>query len=335
MRCASAVFLELTYFSAGHYNRFMSVSIVEQIQRLRKNIEAVFVGKPQVVETTLAGLLADGHILIEDLPGVGKTILAKALARSIDCPFSRIQFTPDLLPSDILGVSVYDAAAGGFSFKPGPIFANVVLADEINRATPRTQSSLLEAMNEGHVTLDGVTRPLPRPFLVIATQNPLEYEGTFPLPESQLDRFLMRIRIGYPTRDQERRILLDQKIAHPLDSLRAAIHGDDVLALQQLVREAKVEPPVMDYILEIIARTRQEEALELGASPRAALNLARAAQARAVIQGRDYTLPDDVKHMAETVLAHRLVARAGIGEGRNGNVAQALKHILNTVTVPL
>jgi MoxR-like ATPase len=313
----------------------MATSISEQIERLRRNIDAVFVGKAEVTETVLVGLLAEGHLLIEDLPGVGKTVLAKALARSIDCAFGRIQFTPDLLPSDILGVSVYNAAKGDFTFKPGPIFSNVVLADEINRATPRTQSSLLEAMNEGHVTVDGVTHPLPRPFLVIATQNPLEYEGTFPLPESQLDRFLMRVRIGYPNRDQERRILTEQKLGHPLDSLRPALTGADVTALQQRVREAKVEPPVMDYVLEIIARTRQDEALDLGASPRAALHLARAAQARALIQGRDYTLPDDVKHLAEPVLLHRLVAKTGVGDSRNGTVAQALRHILNSVAVPL
>ena len=313
----------------------METSISEQIERLRRNIDAVFVGKAEVTETVLVGLLAEGHLLIEDLPGVGKTVLAKALARSIDCAFGRIQFTPDLLPSDILGVSVYNAAKGDFTFKPGPIFSNVVLADEINRATPRTQSSLLEAMNEGHVTVDGITHPLPRPFLVIATQNPLEYEGTFPLPESQLDRFLMRVRIGYPNRDQERRILTDQKLGHPLDSLRPALTGADVTALQQRVREAKLAPPVMDYVLEIIARTRQDEALDLGASPRAALNLARAAQARALIQGRDYTLPDDVKHLAEPVLLHRLVAKAGVGDSRNGTVAQALRHILNSVAVPL
>ena len=313
----------------------METSISEQIERLRRNIDTVFVGKAEVTETVLVGLLAEGHLLIEDLPGVGKTVLAKALARSIDCAFGRIQFTPDLLPSDILGVSVYNAAKGDFTFKPGPIFSNVVLADEINRATPRTQSSLLEAMNEGHVTVDGITHPLPKPFLVIATQNPLEYEGTFPLPESQLDRFLMRVRIGYPNREQERRILTDQKLGHPLDSLRPALTGADVTALQQRVREAKIEPPVMDYVLEIIARTRQDEALDLGASPRDALNLARAAQARALIQGRDYTLPDDVKHLAEPVLLHRLVAKAGVGDSRNGTVAQALRHILNSVAVPL
>lgn len=309
--------------------------IAEKIDRLRKNVESVFVGKREVVETVLVGLLAEGHLLIEDLPGVGKTILAKALARSIDCSFSRIQFTPDLLPSDILGVTVYNTVKGEFAFKEGPIFSNVVLADEINRATPRTQSALLEAMNEGHVTVDGITHPLPRPFLVIATQNPLEYEGTFPLPESQLDRFLIRIRIGYPTREQERRILIEQKVAHPLESLTPALSGDDVIALQRQVRQTKVEPPVMDYILEIVDRTRHDEGLELGASPRAALNLARAAQARAVIQGRDYTLPDDVKHLAEPVLLHRLVGKAGVGGTRDGNVAQALRHILNTVAVPL
>jgi MoxR-like ATPase len=313
----------------------MTLAVAEQIDRLRKNINRVFVGKAEVTETVLIGLLAEGNLLIEDLPGVGKTVLAKALARSIDCNFSRIQFTPDLLPSDILGVSIYNAARGEFTFKPGPIFSNVVLADEINRATPRTQSSLLEAMNEGHVTVDGVTHPLAKPFLVIATQNPLEYEGTFPLPESQLDRFLMRIRIGYPNRDQERRILVEQKLVHPLESLKPTLTGADVVALQHRVREAKVEPPVMDYVLEIIARTRQDEGLELGASPRAALNLTRAAQARAVLQDRDYTLPDDVKRLAEPVLLHRLVAKTGIGDSRNGNVSQVLRHILNTVAVPL
>ena len=278
------------------------------INRLRHNIEGVFLGKPEAVQLVLVGLLAQGHVLIEDVPGVGKTVLARSLARSLNCSFRRIQFTPDLLPSDILGVSVYDQQSGEFVFKRGPIFANIVLADEINRTTPRTQSSLLEAMNDFQVSVDGRTYPLDPPFMVLATQNPYEYEGTYLLPESQLDRFLMRITIGYPDREAERRVLDTRRLADPLVSLEATLSASDVLALQASTREVTVADELADYVLAIAAETRRVESLLAGVSPRGSLSLYRAAQAKALTEGRDYVVPDDVKGLAVPVLAHRILS---------------------------
>ncbi|MEW6359757.1 MAG: MoxR family ATPase [Planctomycetota bacterium] len=311
------------------------MSAEEKISRLRDNIRKVFIGKQETVDAIIVGLLSNGHLLIEDIPGVGKTMLAKALALSIDVPFSRIQFTPDLLPSDILGVSVFSSAQDEFVFKKGPIFANVVLADEINRTTPRTQSSLLEAMNDMQVSMDGVTYDLPRPFLVLATQNPHEFEGTYPLPESQLDRFLMRIDIGYPTEEQEKQILHDQKLVHPMDSLKPVLSAGEVLELQKRVREVAMETRVSDYLVKMIHETRRCDGIEVGASPRASLNLYRAAQARALSEGRDYCMPDDIKALAVPILSHRLIGNARTAANRNGSIVEILREIVDSVRVPI
>jgi len=310
-------------------------SIHEKIHRLQGNIETVFIGKTEAVRLVLVGLFAGGHVLIEDVPGVGKTTLARALARSIRSSFRRIQFTPDLLPTDILGVPIYNAAEDRFIFKPGPIFANVVLADEINRTTPRTQSSLLEAMNEFQVSVDGATHPLPKPFLVLATQNPHEYEGTFPLPESQLDRFLLRIEIGYPVRADERRVLTSQRLANPLESLEPVLDGDEVVAIQTAVREVRVDDAITDYVLEIVSRTRQSQELEIGVSPRGGLALARAAQALALLEGRDYVLPDDAKRLAVPVLAHRVIRRAALATGGCRDEREVIRQIVDETSVPV
>ncbi|NOZ20690.1 MAG: MoxR family ATPase [Planctomycetes bacterium] len=311
------------------------MSAAEKIGRLRDNIQKVFIGRKETVNAAIVGLLSNGHLLIEDIPGVGKTMLAKALALSIDVPFSRIQFTPDLLPADILGVSVFSSTQDDFVFKKGPIFANVVLADEINRTTPRTQSSLLEAMNDLQVSMDGVTYDLPRPFLVLATQNPHEFEGTYPLPESQLDRFLMRIDIGYPTEEQEKRILHDQKLAHPIDSLKPVLSAEEVVELQKRVRDVSVEAQVSDYLVRMIQETRRCDAIEVGGSPRASLNLYRAAQARALSEGRDYCMPDDVKALVVPILSHRLIGNARTAANRNGSITEILLEIVDSVRVPI
>ena len=307
----------------------------ELLQRLRSNIEKVFIGKPDTVDMVLVGLFSNGHLLVEDVPGVGKTVLAQALAKSIDCDFQRIQFTPDLLPSDILGVSIYQADAGEFVFKPGPIFGNVILADEINRATPRTQSSLLEAMNAFQVTVDGVTRPLNQPFMVVATQNPFEYEGTYPLPESQLDRFLMRIEVGYPALEAERQILASQKLVHPLAEIQAVASRDEVLEMQQQVREVAMDESLVDYLLTITRETRSTEGLDVPASPRASLFLYRAAQALAFLRGRTYCVPDDIKQLAVPVLAHRLVTRRHTGSDRFLACREIVDAILSATPVPM
>lgn len=306
-----------------------------QIQRLQENIETVFLGKPEAVQHVLVALLAGGHILIEDIPGVGKTTLARALARSINCSFRRIQFTPDLLPSDIVGVPIYNAGEDRFVFKRGPVFTNVVLADEINRTTPRTQSSLLEAMNDFQVSADGATYPLPQPFIVLATQNPHEYEGTFPLPESQLDRFLMRIRIGYPGRDDERRVITSQKLDHPLDALEPVLSGDDVVELQAAARHVRASDAITDYVLNLVERSRETDKLEIGVSPRGGLFLSRAAQARALIEGRDYCLPDDVKQLAEAVLAHRVIRRAALAAAGGQDEREIVNEIVEQTPVPV
>jgi MoxR-like ATPase len=293
-------------------------------------------GKPEVLRLSLACLLARGHLLIEDVPGVGKTTLAQALARSVDSNFHRLQFTSDMLPSDVLGVTIYNAHAEDFEFKPGPVFTHFLLADEINRATPKTQSALLEAMNEGQVTIDGRSWPLAQPFMVIATQNPVEHHGTYPLPESQLDRFLMRIRIGYPDQAAEREIL--RHSAEPgLDKMRAVISSEDLLHLQEAVGHVTVDEALVDYMLAIVKRTREHEALAMGVSPRGAQALFRASQALAAVEGRDYATPDDVKRMVVPVFAHRVLlsTRAAAGQRWARAAEKILEEILTLVDVPL
>ena len=293
---------------------------VEKIHAIEQNIARVFLGKPEAIRLMVVGLLGGGHILIEDVPGVGKTVLAKALARSLDCSFQRIQFTADLLPSDILGVSIYEADKASFVFNPGPIFAHIVLADEINRGTPRTQGSLLEAMNELRVTVDRVTHELPQPFMVLATQNPFEYEGTFPLPQSELDRFFLRTTIGYPPHDYERQILERQLTPRSVDALEPVVSGDEVLELQNQVAAVRIEDSLLEYLLTIVARTRREGAFEMGVSPRGALMLSRGCRALALAEGRAYCLPDDVKRLVIPILQHRLLPRGSAGgENENGD----------------
>src|ERR1700747_930836 len=309
-------------------------SLISQLQRA---IARVSRGKDDAIELALVALLGRGHLLIEDVPGVGKTTLAQALAHSFHCTFQRIQFTSDMLPSDVIGISVYNQAEQQFEFKPGPVFANVVLADEINRTTPRTQSALLEAMNEAQVTVDGRTLPLPRPFLVIATQNPVEHHGTYPLPESQLDRFLMRIKMGYPSHETEREILRNRIGNDPLESLEPVADLNEVLAMQEAVNHIKVDSSLHDYALEIVNRTRKTDQLALGVSPRGTLMLQRAAQARAFLAGGDYCLPDDFKQLAVPVFAHRVVAssRHASLQKKSETTESVLREIVESVSVPL
>lgn len=279
-------------------------------EKIIGSLERVIVGKRQSLELAVIGLLCQGHVLIEDVPGVGKTMLARSLARSLDCVFNRIQFTPDMLPSDVTGVSIYNQQKNEFEFRPGPVIGQVVLADEINRATPKTQAALLEAMEERQVTVDGVTHPMPRPYMVLATQNPIEYEGTFPLPEAQLDRFLLRMRVGYPSINDEIRIMDDQQLQHPIESLTPVANAEEVLQNAEAVKRVYISPAVKKYIVELSTRTRQSQDVYLGASPRGSLSLARSGQARAALHGRDHVLPDDVKALAVSVLAHRIIVSA-------------------------
>jgi len=275
--------------------------------RIVENVERVIVGKRQPVQTTVLGLLCQGHILIEDVPGVGKTVLAKSLSKSVGCRFQRIQFTPDMLPSDVTGVSVFNQKTFEFQFRPGPIHAQIVLVDEINRATPKTQSALLEAMEERQVTVDGETFPLGPPFMVLATQNPIEYEGTFPLPEAQLDRFMMRIRLGYPTKEEELEILDRQRRVHPIEAIQQVVSVEELLEAQEVIKEIYVDDLVKSYMVDLVRETRQHPDVYLGSSSRGALALYRLGQARAAMFGRDYVLPDDVKALAGAALGHRII----------------------------
>ncbi len=302
--------------------------------QIEENIALVIVGKTDAIELLLVALLCEGHILVEDVPGVGKTMLARSLAASLGCKFSRIQFTPDLLPSDITGVSVFNQKTNDFEFRPGPVMSQILLADEVNRATPRTQSSLLEAMEERTVTVDGTTYPLPRPFLVIATQNPVEYEGTFPLPEAQLDRFFLRIELGYPTEEEEHEILLRLQRQHPIEQLTAVTDQETIRRMQQVIKEIYVEESVRQYIVNLVRATRQHRDIALGVSPRGTLALFKASQALAGIRGRDYVIPDDVKTLAINVLAHRIILRSE-SQLRGTTDRDVIADLLNTVAIDL
>ena len=314
-----------------------STAASSQLTLLQRSIASVVKGKEEVIQLAITALLARGHLLIEDVPGVGKTTLAQALARSFNCSFTRIQFTSDLLPSDVIGVSVFHPSRQEFEFKQGPIFANIVLADEINRTTPKTQSALLEAMSETQVTVDNHTHPLPQPFLVLATQNPVEHHGTYPLPESQLDRFMMRIRMGYPGRESEKEIIRNGAGRSPVEDLQPVMGGADVLAMQKSVASVRVDDSLLDYALEIVERTRQSEQLSLGVSPRGAVLLHRAAQARAFFEGRDFCLPDDFKRLILPIFAHRVVvsSRYVSTQKKSAQAEAILSDIVDTIRVPL
>lgn len=307
---------------------------LEVVRRILSNVESAVLGQSSTVRLSIVALLAGGHILLEDAPGLGKTSLARAIAKTLGCGFVRMQFTPDLLPSDILGSSVYLPGTGEFEFRRGPIFANVLLADEINRTTPRNQSALLEAMSERQVSIEGVTHPLPQPFLVIATQNPWEFEGTYPLPENQLDRFMMCLSLGYPRRESEREILRRHRTGQPVDELQSVASPEELLAIQKQVQRVKVEESLADYMLDIADRTRNHSELTLGISTRGVLTLYRAAQAHAWVDGRDFVIPDDIKSTAIPVLAHRLVCRGVVTESRRQRAARILRTLLDALPVP-
>src|ERR671920_834023 len=310
----------------------------ERVALLQSAVERVIRGKSDAVRLSIVTLLAGGHLLVEDVPGVGKTTLAQSLARAIDCSFQRIQFTSDLLPSDVIGLSIFNERTGEFEFRHGPVFANIVLADEINRTTPKTQSALLEAMAEGHVTVEGVTYRLRAPFMVVATQNPVEHHGTYPLPESQVDRFMLRLRVGYPSFDVEKEILRDRERGDPLEVLRPVLTGEDIVELQRAVLTVTVDDALVDYLMRIVTATRESETLDLGVSPRGTLALFRAAQALALTEGRDYCVPDDVKRLILPVFAHRLVVNSRFSSSlhrRSEEAEEVLREIMKTVSVPL
>lgn len=310
---------------------------ISQVQnlgtKLKENLSKVIIGKDKTIELTIIAFLCQGHILIEDVPGVGKTMLARSLAKSLGCAFKRIQFTPDMLPSDVTGVSIYNQNTREFEFRPGPLMAQIVLADEINRATPKTQSALLEAMEERQMTVDGTTYVLPMPFMVMATQNPIEYEGTFPLPEAQLDRFLMRIDLGYTSLSNEIKILEQQKLIHPILELESVVEVDEILAAQEAIKHIHVSQPVKRYIVEMVRETREHPEVYLGSSPRGSLGLFRAGQARAALYGRDYVLPDDVKILAPYVLPHRVVVSPA-ARLTDVNATRIVREILASLAVP-
>lgn len=306
-----------------------------KIERLEQNISGVVLGKADVVRMAMVALLAGEHVLLEDVPGVGKTLVAKALAKSVDGSFNRIQFTPDLLPSDIVGSSVYDAETREFHFNAGPIFGNFILADEINRTPPRTQSALLEAMSDQQVSIDTMTHVLPRPFMVIATQNPFEFEGTYPLPESQLDRFLVRISMGYPNREDERRVLESHRRQDPIESLAPVLSTSDVTEMQAAVRKIEIDSSINDYLLDIVHATRQSDELRVGVSTRGALSFSRAAQAMAAVSGRTYVIPDDVKALAVPVLSHRVLPKGHLHGGMRESVEATIRRLTDQVRVPV
>lgn len=307
---------------------------LDVVRRILTSVESAVLGQSSTVRLSVVALLAGGHILLEDAPGLGKTSLARAISKTLGCNFVRMQFTPDLLPSDILGSSVYRPGTGDFEFRPGPIFTNVLLADEINRTTPRNQSALLEAMSERQVSIEGITYPLPQPFLVIATQNPWEFEGTYPLPENQLDRFMMCLSLGYPRRESEKEILRRHRTGQPVDELQGVATAADLLAIQKSVQQVRVDESLADYMLEIADRTRNHPELTLGISTRGVLTLYRAAQAHAWVDGREFVIPDDIKQTAIPVLAHRLVCRGVVTESRRQRAARILRTLLDAIPVP-
>lgn len=312
----------------------MSNELRQAIAELEQNMRSVVLGKPEVVRICLVALLAGEHMLLEDVPGVGKTLVGKALAKSLSGDFCRLQFTPDLLPSDIVGSSLFNSKTSEFEYKRGPIFANVVLADEINRAPPRTQSALLEAMSDSQVSVDGITHNLPKPFIVIATQNPFEFEGTYALPESQLDRFLVRISVGYPDREAERQVLTSHREGEPVEQLRPVLSSAQVVTLQKAVRQVTVEASIYDYLLDIVEITRRSEELHVGVSTRGALSLYRAAQAAALIDGRDFVVPDDIKLLTSAVLAHRVVTKGYIQGDSRGAAESIIQRLVEEIPVP-
>jgi MoxR-like ATPase len=312
---------------------FSMVNVQVFGKKLIRNLENVIIGKRQPIELIVVGLLCQGHVLIEDVPGVGKTVLARSLARSLGCSFNRLQFTPDMLPSDVTGVSIFDQSKRAFEFHPGPIFAQVVLVDEINRATPKTQAALLEAMEERQVTVDGKTHPLPSPFMVLATQNPIEYEGTFPLPEAQLDRFLVRVRLGYPIPSDEIEIIQRQQLQHPIETLKLVIKVEELKEAMDEIKKVYVSDTIKIYIVELSNRTRQHEEVYLGASPRGSLALFRTGQVAAALEGRDYVLPDDIKKISVPVLAHRVILGPG-ARLQELSAEKIIREILDTTPVP-
>jgi MoxR-like ATPase len=302
-------------------------------QRIIDNVEKVIIGKLDEIQLTLIALLCQGHVLIDDVPGVGKTMLAKAMARSLGCSFKRIQFTPDMLPSDVTGVSIYDQSTGQFEFRPGPVMANIVLTDEINRATPKTQSALLEAMEEHQVTVDGVTHHLDKPFMVLATQNPIEYEGTFPLPEAQLDRFLMRVSLGYPSPSDEIRILEAQQYVHPIETTEQVVDASELVAVQERIKDVYVHDAIKEYIVSLVGATRSHPDVYLGSSPRGSLAIYRTCQARSALLGREYVIPDDVKALAAPTLGHRLIVNPA-ARIKEVDPRTVIKEVLQAVEAP-